>query len=172
MKTLETPRLILRPFTTDDVAAFHRMGSEPEVIRYAQSEPFTSLEDALQKMHELPLADYAKVGYGRFACVWKATGQVIGFSGLKHLEDLAETELGYRFFPEFWGMGIATEAGQAAIGFARELGLDHIISLIHPDNAGSIGVARKLGLRWHDDIEYPGLDVPVIHRYRLDFPAQ
>ena len=59
----------------------------------------------------------------------------------------------------------------AALGFAQELGLDHVISLIHPDNAGSIGVARKLGLRWHDDIAHPGLDVPLIHRYRRDFPS-
>lgn len=171
MKTLDTPRLTLRPFNTADVAAFYRMGSESEIIRYAQSQPFASLEDALDKMHELPLADYATVGYGRFACVWKATGQVIGFSGLKYLPELDETELGYRLFPEFWGMGIATEAGHAALGFAQELGLDHVISLIHPDNAGSIGVARKLGLRWHDDIAHPGLDVPLIHRYRRDFPS-
>jgi ribosomal-protein-alanine N-acetyltransferase len=171
MKTLHTPRLVLRPFTLDDVEAFYRMGSQPEIIRWAQPTAFTSLEDARQKLQEWPLSDYARVGYGRMACVWKATGAVIGFSGLKHLPELSETELGYRLFPEFWGQGIASEAGQACIGMARELGLGHIISLIHPANAASVGVARKLGLRHFDDIEFGGLDVPRIHRFRLDLSA-
>jgi ribosomal-protein-alanine N-acetyltransferase len=169
MKTLQTPRLILRAFTLDDVAAFYRMGSQPEIIRWAQPTPFASLEEARHKLQEWPLHDYERVGYGRMACVWKATGEVIGFSGLKFLPDLRETELGYRLFPEFWGQGIASEAGQACLGFARELGLGHIVSLIHPANAASIGVARKLGLSHFDDIDWGGLDVPRVHRFRLDF---
>lgn len=84
-------------------------------------------------------------GYGRFACVWKETGQVIGFSGIKFLEEIQETELGYRFLPEYWRKGLATEAGSAVLEFAKTLGLSRLVAVIHPENEGSKQVALRLG---------------------------
>jgi RimJ/RimL family protein N-acetyltransferase len=46
---------------------------------------------------------------------------VIGFSGVKYVPEIGGTELGYRFLPEYWGRGLATEAGEASIEFARNL---------------------------------------------------
>lgn len=142
---LETPRLILRAFTLDDVDAMYSLATVPDVIRYVGNKPAQSKQDVLDYLHQHPLRDYQVYGYGRFACVWKETGQVIGFSGIKFLEEIKETELGYRFLPEFWGKGLATEAGSAVIEFAQTLGLNRLVAVIHPDNAGSKQVATKLG---------------------------
>ena len=115
---IETDRLILRWFRDDDVQALYLLGSIPEIIRYAQNKPLASLEEARALLHAAPFHDYAIHGYGRFACVRKATGAVIGFSGVKY--EFAETELGYRFLPEYWGRGLATEAGRSIeVDFAR-----------------------------------------------------
>ncbi len=142
---LETPRLILRAFTLDDVDAMYQLMTVPQVIRYVGNKPAQSKQDTLDYLMQHPLRDYQVYGYGRFACVWKETGQVIGFSGIKYLEEIAETELGYRFLPEFWRKGLATEAGQAVIQFAQGLGLKRLVAVIHPQNEGSKLVATKLG---------------------------
>lgn len=142
---LETPRLLMRAFTLDDVDAMYQLMTVPEVIRYAGNKPAQSKQDVLDYLQQHPLRDYQVYGYGRFACVWKETGQVIGFSGIKYLEEIQETELGYRFLPEFWRKGLASEAGQAVIEFAQGLGLERLVAVIHPQNEGSQQVALRLG---------------------------
>jgi RimJ/RimL family protein N-acetyltransferase len=155
---IDTGRLILRCFTLEDCEAFFRLGSDPEIIRYAQSTPLESLAAAREAMHRLPLHDYATYGYGRFACVWKATGAVVGFSGVKFVPEIDDNELGYRFFPAYWGMGLATEAGRASIAFARDvLRLNRLVGLVHPDNLASAQVLRKLGFEVERQIAFSGL---------------
>lgn len=167
-KVIDTGRLLLRRFVPDDLEIFYQLGSRPEIIRYAQSKPLASREAALEFMHAAPLSDYASVGYGRFACVWKATGAVIGFSGIKYVAEIADNELGYRFLPEFWGMGLATEAGQASIDFARaDLGLTRLVALVHPDNVASAKVVTKLGFRIERQMrisDLPDVDVSLFAR--------
>ncbi len=147
MKTiLETERLILRPFNIDDATALYAMGSHPEVIRYAGNTPMASVDAAREMLANVIFQDYAVRGYGRFACVWKETGNVIGFSGVKYIADLDDSELGYRFMPEYWGKGLATESAVASIDFARDtLGLKRLIGLVHPDNHNSAKVMLKMG---------------------------
>ncbi|MDH4110549.1 MAG: GNAT family N-acetyltransferase [Gammaproteobacteria bacterium] len=162
-KVIDTGRLILRRFTLDDLQAFYQLCSRPEIIRYAQSTPLASLEEARAMMHAAPFHDYATYGYGRFACTWKESGEVIGFSGLKYVPEIGDTELGYRFLPEFWGLGLATEAGRASIEFARsDLDLVRLVAMVHPDNVASANVVTKLGFAVEKQLRYSGLpDVDV-----------
>lgn len=144
-RVIDTGRLVLRRFTLDDLQPFFRLVCQPEIIRYAQNTPVASIDEARELMQRAPFHDYSVYGYGRFACVWKETGDVIGFSGLKYVPEIGETELGYRFLPEFWGKGLATEAGRASIGFARvDLDLKRLVAMVHPDNTGSARVLSKL----------------------------
>lgn len=157
-KVIDTGRLILRKFDADDVEAFFQLCSRPEVIRYAQNTPVASLEQARELMKAAPLHDYATYGYGRFACVWKQSGEVIGFSGLKYVPEISDTELGYRFLPEYWGLGLATEAGRASIDFARsDLGLKRLVAIVHPENTASARVVGKLGFSVEKQLSYSGL---------------
>jgi RimJ/RimL family protein N-acetyltransferase len=143
---LETERLLLRWFTFDDVDAFNELGTNPQVIRYVGNQPFASLEAAKETLAAAPLHDYATYGYGRFVCVWKQTGQIIGWCGPKFLPDTGDVDLGYRFLPEFWGMGLATESALAAVEYARhQLGLERLVGWVHPDNVASARVLTKLG---------------------------
>lgn len=157
-KVIDTGRLVLRRFALDDLDAFYQLGARSEIIRYAQAEPLASREAALEFMQAAPFRDYATYGYGRFACVWKETGAVIGFSGIKYVPEIGENELGYRFLPEFWGLGLATEAGQASIEFARaDLGLSRLVAMVHPENAASARVLVKLGFSIEKQLRYSGL---------------
>jgi RimJ/RimL family protein N-acetyltransferase len=167
-QVIDTGRLLLRRFETDDLEAFYQLCSRPAIIRYAQGAPLASREAALEYMKSAPFRDYATYGYGRFACVWKPTGAVIGFSGIKFVPEIAENELGYRFFEEYWGLGLATEAGRASIEFARSaLGLERLVAMIHPDNVASARVVTKLGFSREKCLRYsglPGVDLDLFAR--------
>lgn len=157
-KVIDTGRLLLRRFVPEDLESFYRLCSEPEILRYSQARPLASREEALDYMHAAPFHDYATYGYGRFACVWKPTGRVIGFSGIKYVPEIGENELGYRFFQEYWGSGLATEAGAASIDFARsDLGLKRLVAMVHPENVASARVVTKLGFSVEKQVDYSGL---------------
>jgi ribosomal-protein-alanine N-acetyltransferase len=57
-------------------------------------------------------------------------------------------DLGYRFLPEYWGKGYATEASRAVVVYAfTTLKLPKICAYIEHDNLASKKVAEKVGLR-------------------------
>ncbi|MDF2176861.1 GNAT family N-acetyltransferase [Aliiglaciecola sp. CAU 1673] len=158
MKVIETNRLLLRPFTLEDAAALNRVNRNPDVMRYIGKveEDAAATAAYLQKG---PLADYQKHGFGRHACIHKASGELIGFCGLKYLPELDEVDVGYRLLPEYWGQGLAAEGGEAVMAFGKqELGLKRIIGIAMPDNAGSIHLLKKLGLVYEGRIDYLGVD--------------
>ena len=168
---LETERLLLREFDEDDAAAFYPLGSDPAIIRYT-GDPgggLKSVEHALEVLRSRPLADYRKHGFGRWACVHKASGRLIGFAGLKYLDELGEVDLGYRFLPAYWGAGLATEASRACVnhGFTR-LRLGRILGLVDPANAASVRVLEKCGMTFVGMMEFLGHSVA---RYQIDAPA-
>jgi RimJ/RimL family protein N-acetyltransferase len=145
--TIETTHLILRPFIVDDAEAYWPLVSLPEVLRYTGEDARTSLDQVRAILLTRPLRDYAVHGYGRMACIEKSSGRLVGFSGLKYLDDWQETDVGYRFLPACWGKGYATESARALMAVGREVhGLQRFMGLVQPANGASARVLEKLGL--------------------------
>lgn len=146
---LETARLQLGEFTLDDVDDMYKIHCDPEVTRYTGEGELTSREEIERRITKDVLGDYRKYGYGRWAVIYKADGRLIGFAGLKYLEDMDEIDLGYRFARAYWGMGLATEAAQAVLDYGfRNLGMSRIIGMVMPENKASIRVLEKVGMRF------------------------
>lgn len=158
MKTIiETERLILRPFDMNDAEAVYEFNSNPEIMKYTGDELLHSLERAKEIINDVWFSDYEKYGYGRYAVVHKADNKVIGFCGLKYLPELDATDIGYRFLPEYWGKGIATEAAKPFIEYGfKHFGLKRIIGIAMPDNIGSCKVLEKIGLSFYKVDDYNG----------------
>lgn len=151
----ETNRLEHRAFTVDDAEVFFALNSNEEVMRFTGEPMLESLSAAKQAIEIYP--DFDEVGYGRWACVLKESQAVIGFCGLKYLPDLDVTDIGYRFFPQYWGRGLATEACRASLDFGfHTLGLDQIIGLVIPGNIASIRVLEKVGMQSEGEFDYDG----------------
>ncbi len=156
---VETDRLGMRPFHPDDAEPFLAMYNDPAVMRYLTAETApSSVEEMRQRIVDYP--DYKKHGFGRWSCILKETGKFIGFSGLKFLEKFhGEVDLGYRFFPEFWGKGLATESGLASIQYGFEvLNLKRIIGMAIPENKASVRVLEKCGMSFEGYADYDGTE--------------
>jgi [ribosomal protein S5]-alanine N-acetyltransferase len=155
---LETQRLLLRPFTLEDATDFWRLNAEPGIIEHVGKPALTSLQQAIDALKTGPLHDYRFKcgpieGLGRLACIDKASGALIGFAGLKYVKELDEVDVGYRFLPEYWGKGLASEAAARALEYGRkELALARIVGIVDPRNTGSVRVLQKLGLKFEKPV--------------------
>jgi len=141
--SIETERLLLREWREDDLDAYARVCADREVSRYL-SGPL-SRDDTWRQM-AMFTGHWTLRGYGTWAVEEKESGAMIGRIGLHNPEGWPGLEVGWTIDRSVWGRGYATEGGQASLDFAwRELGAEHVISIIDPDNRLSIAVAERLG---------------------------
>ena len=165
LPVFETERLLLRPYTMDDVESSYQVNRDPEVSRYTGDGGPKTREEMATILRDHVLADYQKHGYGRYLVFHKEAEQNIGFSGLKYLPEEDEVDIGYRFAKKFWGQGIATESCHPFLAYGFEvLQLPSIIGMVLPDNKGSIRVLEKLGFTFERDFMEDGEKVLT---YRL-----
>ncbi len=148
MIVLQTPRLTLRHLEPGDLEALAAIQADPEVMRYFPSGPRTPEETGRDL--DRCIATQAEHGFSLWATLDRATGRLIGRSGLlpQSLQGREEVEIAYLIARSHWGLGLATEAASALRdhGFDR-LGLARLVSIIHRDNLASRRVAEKSGLR-------------------------
>lgn len=106
------------------------------------------------------------LGFGPFSVDDTATGAYLGEVGIYRPEGYPEPELGWFTTPEAEGQGIAFEAAQAVMAWAREtFGWDHLDNYIDPRNARSIALALRLG---GARVSAPGADpTDVVIRHDL-----
>jgi RimJ/RimL family protein N-acetyltransferase len=157
--TLETERLLLRPFRDDDIDAYAAMCADPEVMRYIGRRTVLSREDAWRQM-AMFVGHWQLRGFGMWAVEERATGSFVGRVGLHFPEGWPERELAWTLARPYWGRGFALEAARAALAHAfGPLGWHRVISLIDPDNSRSIRLAERLGERLDGEI--------VLRGYRL-----
>jgi len=163
-ETLGTERLKLRPFVEADLDAYARMCADPETMRYIGLGATLSRADAWRSM-AMFLGHWQLRGYGMWAVEDKRTGTFIGRIGLHNPEGWPALEVGWLLDRAHWGQGLATEGGRAAMTFAFDrLTLERISSVIHPQNAASIRVAEKLGMRRERTTQINGVDVVIFAR--------
>jgi RimJ/RimL family protein N-acetyltransferase len=163
--SLTTERLLLRPFRDEDLDEYAAICADPEVMLYLGGNPL-SRADAWRQM-ALFLGHWHLRGYGFWAVEERRSGAMIGRIGCWRPEGWPGLEVGWTLGREWWGKGYATEGARAVLDFAfTNLGREHVISLIHPDNRASIRVAERLGEGIEGETEIFGTRVLIygVHR--------
>lgn len=174
--TIETDRLLLRPWSERDVDAYAEIIGDPEVLRYLGSgrryrlkrlaaalvARFSKVE-ARRAIRALN-AHWARHGYGEWAVEEKATGRLIGKVGLHYHGDWvaepAKTEVGWLFAQDAWGRGYATEGAAASLAHAfNRLELDRLVSIALSGNEPSMRVMERIGLARAGETHWRGSDV-------------
>jgi len=146
MTTLETERLIIRPWRREDRPALARMARDAEMMRYV-TRGQTWSDEAIDQMLERQRRHLTQHGVCFGATALKASGEVIGVVGMQQLDN-GDFELGWWVWKDYWGRGFATEAASAYVEYARHvMGLSSLVAVIDPPNIASKVVAARLGLR-------------------------
>jgi RimJ/RimL family protein N-acetyltransferase len=169
MESIETERLRLRPFGADlsDLDALHAIQSDREHMRY-YPHPFSV--DESRAWIERSLERQARLGYSLWAIEDRTTGEFLGNCGpIPQLVDgVDEIELGWSVTPRRAREGIATEAAAAWRDRLGALGVDHVISLIRPENVPSRRVAEKIGMTvWKETVHGSVGWVHLVYRVNL-----
>ena len=162
---LLTERLRLRPLTTGDVESLFTVLGDPETMRWYPA-PYD--QSAVIAWIERETASYSSNGFGLLAVEELARGEFLGDCGatIQPVDGEEHVELGWHVRRDRWGRGIATEAGTACRDWCfANLGLDHVISLIRPENRQSSRVAEKLGMTVWKETQHAELRHVV---YRID----
>jgi RimJ/RimL family protein N-acetyltransferase len=155
-------------FRADDFEAYARMCADEDVMRYLGGKVMTRAE-AWRHMAFL-VGHWQLLGYGHWAVEEKATGELLGRIGFLNPAGWPGFEIGWTLRRESWGKGYATEGARRALRYAfAELGREHVISLIHPENLPSIRVAERLGERHEGEAEIMGIKVRVYGIDRKDW---
>lgn len=167
MVIAETPRLLLREFSSEDVGALAEVLGDPKVMEFSSNGPCT--EDGTRQFIDWCLDSYRNHGFGQWAIVDRLSRAVIGFCGLSRVEldGAQEIEIGYRLAPGMWGQGLASEAAEAALeyGFSR-CRIDSIIAIIATRHVASACVAEKVGFSIDTHSTYRGWDVCIYRKRR------
>lgn len=160
---IETDRLILRKFVPSDFEAVYEFNSNQEVIQYTGDDKVNSFDEAKDLIKNVWLSDYQKYGYGRYAAIYKPENKIIGFAGLKYIPCIDSTDLGFRFLPQYWNQGLATEIARAILNYGFEsLQLHQIIAFAEQENVGSCRVLEKTGMKQYKIGDFEGDGVPYV----------
>ena len=160
---LETPRLVLREFTHEDDAFVLRLLNEPSWLRFIGDRGVRTLPDARRYLDDGPRRSYARNGFGLWCVVPKGGDAPVGMCGLIRRDTLPDVDVGFAFLPEAWGRGYARESAAAVLDHARDvLGLRRILAITDPENAASIRVLERVGMRREGTVRMPGESIDLL----------
>ena len=163
--TLTTSRLVLRAPADADLDALAGYEADAEAMRFIGDGSVHDRDHAEQTLAGF-LAEWPRLGHGRWSVALRATGETIGNCGFvrwREGEDDARPELAYGYARAAWGQGYATEAASAALAWAfATLPFVEVVAMTHPANAASQRVLAKLGFA-------PAGEVVPAHGRRLSF---
>lgn len=142
-ENLETERLYLRMPKESDWSDLYEYYSDPECTRYTNGKPMSETE-SWRKIASL-VGHWQLRSYGSYALEEKTSGKVIGVAGFEFPKGWPDPEIQWGLARQFWRKGYATEAVKAIkqVGF-KLLPDISFISIIHPENANSIALAKKI----------------------------
>lgn len=161
MKSLETKRLILRPWEPEDADFVLDLYSRWEVQRFIGNHPQVMRErgEAEERIRAWRTMDHPL--HGAWAVQLneplrsKPTPPLAGTLLLKSipasgealpLQPSGDTEIGWHFHPDHWGHGYATEAAAAVLAYALDSGLDRVVAVTAPANTASQRVCQRIGM--------------------------
>jgi [ribosomal protein S5]-alanine N-acetyltransferase len=142
IELIETSRLFLRRPMQRDVGTLSHFWRNEQVQQFMGG--ILSQQDAETRMLGI-LRQWEESNAGLWTVYERERGDLIGLCGFGMFE--SETEIIYKFFPAFWGLGYAMEAAVACLVYGfQTLQLDCIIGVTQEANQRSQRVLEKLGM--------------------------
>jgi RimJ/RimL family protein N-acetyltransferase len=152
MNVIECPRLGLRRIELEDDHFLLRLLNEPGFLRFIGDKGVRTLADAREYISKGPVDSYRRHGFGLYLAAL-FDGTPVGICGLVKRDTLPDVDVGFAFLSSHWSKGYATESAAAVLEYGRQaLGLGRIVAITAPDNAASIAVVERIGLRFEGKV--------------------
>jgi ribosomal-protein-alanine N-acetyltransferase len=171
---LETDRLLLRPFEISDAEELFDMDKNPSVHDYLWQKPVQHIDEVYTYI-KMVQKQYEENGIGRFSTILKDTNELIGWTGIKFINDHIENgnsnfyDYGYRLNPKFWNKGYATEASLAWLDYGfNQMKIDVMNAYTHAENNASNRVLAKIGMTFIEN--YPDEDQVIWKWWQMKNP--
>lgn len=143
MTPLTTERLLLRDARQGDELALASYHADPRYLAHYRRAPDTQaiVNKAIAWAREVPRQNY------QLMIEFRETQNVIGCIGLRQTGIRVGTaEVGIELSPQYWGMGLASEAASEIMRFASmTLGLEALVSKTSPSNLPAHALLGSLG---------------------------
>lgn len=176
-RRIRTSRLQLAPWTTDDAAGALRIFGDVDVARWlAPAMGRITNETEMQDLLSRWVTEDATLPepLGRWKVEDLETGETIGAVALLLLPPYdVDYEIGIQVAADYWGRGVAAEAGHALAHYAFGSGVDEVFAVSRPRNRRAAAAARRMGMEWVGETDkYYGvlLDVYRLRPGDLDLP--
>ena len=155
-RPIQTERLLLRRSTPEDAETISAYRSDPNVNRqqgWDRTDPAGVLADIVEMSGRSP---GEPGGWVQFTVQERETGAIVGDVGFAVADGEPNViKVGYTISPGSQGLGYATEAIQALVDYAFDtLGAEIVRAHASAENAPSIRVAEKVGMRLVERVEY------------------
>lgn len=145
--TLETDRLVLRPFTVADASDVQRLAGDRAVADTTLNIPHPYEDGAAEEWIGKHQAIFDEGKGAHFAITIKSDGILVGAISLMGMVAGHQAELGYWIGRPYWNQGFCTEAARAVLGYAfLEFGLIRVHSCHITRNPASGRVMQKAGM--------------------------
>lgn len=139
---LETGRIIIRNFTSNDLNDLYDIFSDTETMRFI--EPPYSMDRTRSFLEAFCIH---RDPPGAYAAVECSSGKVIGYILFKPLDDPEIYEMGWIFNRAYWGKGYAFESCSAVIKYGFNTLNLHKICAETVDPIKSLNLMKKLGMK-------------------------
>ncbi|NDV90952.1 GNAT family N-acetyltransferase [Alteromonas sp. 345S023] len=161
MLVRNSARLSFHYVTEADKEFLWELDQDEEVMRYINGGKLSSKEDIDNIFIPRVLAySNPALGWGLWRVETLDSKESIGwilvrpFGFFTATPEIDNVELSWRFKRAYWGMGYATEAAKAIKDALYLNGIDQFSAIANPDNAASINIMKKLGMRFSHELEY------------------
>lgn len=145
MPCKETARLLLRPVEEQDVCDMHSYFSDPRVMRYVSLAVHYDIDQTLDSIHHYFLQNEKRGVPQPWVIHHKADDKVIGNLDIHTIEDDIG-EIGYLLHPDYWHLGIMSEAVRSLVHTAfTHVGLRRVQAFVAVENTHSVGVLKACG---------------------------
>jgi RimJ/RimL family protein N-acetyltransferase len=147
-ESIESERLVIRPFKSEDRDGYLAFMTNPKATQYLMFTDEQRTEEGAQALLEAVQGSYSsEEPIFAYAIALKEDDTFIGSCGLSELDEPARLECYYSLLPSYWKRGYATEATAALLRycFAQD-GVDEVWAFMSKENPTSAGVAERIGM--------------------------
>ena len=156
MTLFSTERLVLEEFQKKHSKFLLTLVNEPAWLAFIGDKNVHSIEDAEAFIENKFRKSYEESGFGFYVVNLKENGEPVGMCGLVDRNGLEDIDIGFAFLKKYRKMGFGYESSVGMLSYAnKELGIEKVVAITHPDNVASGKLLEKLGLSFDKLIQLP-----------------